>query len=262
MRRIAISFISLCGALIAAQFSATDVPHFKNPHIERLLVGPAHAQFIGEGIWKTVPSAGGTVVTVDTAQGPFNTQSTGSTQSFGIGSGLNHQALVVGVIQCTGGASVTAVTWNGTSMTSVSGTDNTIWGLVAPTGGTHNTQVTFSGGGTVSVYLLSVYNADQTGGTTTFHNYTNNSATATPASVTVTSASNEIVFADYINSAGGVTFTTPANGTNVGAGNSGSNCSGNANAANYATGAASVNMQYNQSSSQFYIGYGLTIKKG
>lgn len=39
MRKLALSFIALCGALIAWQLSAVDMPHFKNP-----LVSPARAQ--------------------------------------------------------------------------------------------------------------------------------------------------------------------------------------------------------------------------
>jgi hypothetical protein len=63
MRKLAVSFIALCGALIAAwQFSAIDIPHFKNPHIERLLVSPAHAQFNGcpPGFCNPVVASGAT----------------------------------------------------------------------------------------------------------------------------------------------------------------------------------------------------------
>jgi hypothetical protein len=209
---------------------------------------------IGEGVFKAVPSGGGGgPVTFDNSQFTGGVAS-GASTSFTVGSGTQ-RALVVILLQNTGVFGGSSVTYNGVSMTGI-GADGTVFGLVAPASGANNIVATFTGGGTVSLAALSTTGTDQSGGTTTFHDYATNSAISSSPSVTITSATNELAIAGWLNAAA-QNFTVPAVGcVDIGKVNTGVN----QNASSYAVGAASVSVGYAMGSSTFWVGYGCAIK--
>ncbi len=78
--------------------------------------------------------------------------------------------LIVGVgIDMSGGASVTGVTFNSVAMTKIIEKSDTprnvtLWGLIAPSTGTHSIAVSLSSGVNCEAYGISFYNADQVTG--------------------------------------------------------------------------------------------------
>lgn len=179
------------------------------------------------------------------------------------GVGTANRALIFAVSffsSSTGTISGVSVTWNGTSMSSIgsftssSNSDMFIFGLTAPATGSNNFVLTWTGAanGSIAVAALSVVGADQTGGATTFKNFTTNTATGTPATVTVSSATGEICFAGHEVP---TTFST-GSGSDIGHDNGGAV---SAFAANRDAGAASTTLTYTNSSAQF-ASMGVCIK--
>lgn len=126
--------------------------------------------------------------------------------SFDAGSGSN-RALAVGLSYLWGGTAGTlTVTYGGVTLSAIAGTTFTdadgvtsiIYGITA-TGGLPTGSNTLTVSGTQAFYLnvnlLAVTGADQTGGTTTFAHATGGTGNAGNPSVTVTSATGNLVFA-------------------------------------------------------------------
>ena len=146
-----------------------------------------------------------------------------------VGSGSN-RALVLFM---TFGANVSGdtftATWDsgGTNQTMTligKGQENTwsrwsyAWGLIAPTSGNLTLAVSWTTSSDARACAADVTEADQTGGVTTFRNFTTaNGNTATPT-VSITSASGNIPMACCVNSDGAVTARS---NTTIGEGTSG-----------------------------------------
>lgn len=231
-----------------------------------------------ENAIRLTASAGGTalfdtkaVSTLGVSGSPqtFNFSGSGAAAlALDIGSGSNgttNRALLAFVMfpgNAAGTASAVSCTWNGVSLTPIGGPysngtrgDIYIFGLCAPDTGQHDFIVTYSGGTLqVAVIALSVVAANQTGGTTTFRNATSNGGSGTTSSVTVTSATGEMVAAAHM---AGADYTAAGNsGTDIGIQNGG-NVS--AMAANRDAGGASVALTYTNGNSDF-ISAGVSIK--
>lgn len=244
------AFIGCCWAILAGVQPHAQTVFPPGVTLSRGALDPA----VGGGA-----CAGGTV-TFDASGFTANSGASPSTSTpITVGSGSN-RALAVYVNQRTGTlVSVSSVTWNGTNMTligtdtSAAGTD-TIYGLVNPAAGANNLVVTFVGGGTVSVAAMSVTGACQTGGATTFTNYTVNSSTSALATVTVPSANGQMGFAGFIGAING--FSTPSGCTDIGHDTSGSQTGASCR---QASSGATVTMAYNYPNNSFWIASGISI---
>lgn len=167
-----------------------------------------------------------------------------TTSNLTVGSGSN-RALVAQVLW-SGTTSVVTVQWDflGTpqSATVITGAVQTntvrseLWGLVAPTSGAKQLKVAWTTARDVVVNQLSYTGVDQTGGTTTFAHGAGATGSATPTSVTVTSAVGNAVVAAHAMTAGTV---SAVNNTQSFIDNNPANMS---TGGNRAAGAASVAM--------------------
>lgn len=192
---------------------------------------------------------GGGNVTFDnaassTTAGPI---STFTTPSFTVGSGSN-RAMVAGLmVFWSGTVGVLTVKWDaastnqtltaitGATATSSDGAISVLYGLVAPTSGAKTLTVSATQPFYINVSILSVTNANQAGGTTTFTHGTGSTGNVTPSTITVTSvATTNLVY--VLASSFGPTYTgTVSPGTSIGVTNGDV-----ASASQYAAGAASV----------------------
>lgn len=201
----------------------------------------------------------------DIAAGGFSTG--GSITTLTVGSGPN-RALLCYFVKNSGtatGSTITA-TWGGTNIPVIaSDGDSAFLGLVNPASGTPSLVMSFSGGGTIYAYVISVTGADQTGGTTTFYGFNTANATSTSLTVPVTiNTAGDMAVAGYINSTAPnvVGFTTAATGIAIGTNTSQGSAASNASAANYliTSGTGSTNMTFNMSGTTFGIADGIAIK--
>jgi len=211
-------------------------------------------------------AGGGSSVSFDAA-GFYSSAGNASVTSQGfsgvltVGSG-SHRALLAFLFFAgnnAGAASSPALTWNGTSMTSIGGPfsnstvgDIYIFGLVNPASGANTFNATWTGNAQGGIAAISVTGADQTGGATTFHNVTSAAATGVPT-VTSTVPAGEIVAAGFISSNN---FSTQGN-TDIGHNNTNGLW---AIAANYTTSTGSQSLLYNPSGN--YAAASACIKAG
>lgn len=156
-----------------------------------------------------------------------------------------NRVLVVAIVFDSTAGTVSGVsgTWNSVSLGTALGHignsnagDIYFFCLTNPGTGTNNLAASWTGTSGAWFVALSVYNADQSGGTTTCHDFTTNTSdgSVTPAVTVNNVVSGEIVFAAYTT---GASFTTTGSGTtDIGKDNS----SGSVTdvAGNYATGAS------------------------
>ena len=190
------------------------------------------------------------------AQVTFDANSTAPTATAAAASPVNHTGLtsgsgsnrcMVAMLEIRNGPPPSlAATWNAVSMTLIASTNaqaqyTAIFGLANQASGNQTLAITWTGGGTFDVYLnaVSFTGCNQTGGTTTFPNgTTNNAATGTTTTISVTSAANHMVAASHGQS--GAPWNTNPACNNTEAYQSGAlNDNG---AGNYASGAATVTM--------------------
>lgn len=180
-----------------------------------------------------------------------NTSYTG-TANITIGASLSNGALTLLVVWPSL-VTATAVHWDsaGTNqlMTSIGAATNTtgavraeLFGLIAPTSGNKNVNITWTGGSDeIQIYAVSWTGVNQTGGATSFAHLTtgNNQSLASNGVLTlnVTSAVGNAVIAGFVNDFTWAT-PTPCNQTQLYASNGGTL----AGCANRAAGAASVSM--------------------
>jgi hypothetical protein len=102
---------------------------------------------------------------------------------------------------------MTAITGASGNDTAQGSTDSVIWyGLVAPTSGTKTLTASWTGARISSMGAVSFTGADQTGGNTTFPHGAANTVNGTTATVTVTSATNNMTVAMHAED-GGTTFS-------------------------------------------------------
>lgn len=183
------------------------------------------------------------------------------TSAINVGAGANgttNRTLWFGVSfhnAAPGVISAVSATHNGAAMTlvdnfhSTNNSDMFAFGIIAPATGSHDIVLSWTGsaGGALDLFALSVVGADQSAVATTFKNVAKNTATGTPATVTVTSATGDMVVAIHETSSNWGAGTTHS-GTAIGFDDSG-NFSGAA--ANYDNGAATVALTYTCSSAEF-----------
>jgi hypothetical protein len=172
----------------------------------------------GSSFTLVISAGGGTVAFFNGAASTAFSGNTGTTYtvSFDSGSGTD-RALVVAIIYLwSSTVGTVTVTYGGVSMTPITGatannggTFTVLYGLTGGTlpTGANNIVVTATQAFFLNVTSLAVTNANQTGGTTTFANGTGNTGSVTPSTLTVTSATNDMVFSQ----AGG--FPTAFTGT-------------------------------------------------
>jgi hypothetical protein len=122
--------------------------------------------------------------------------------------GANSNRILIGYIAFRGlSSSAVAMTWNGVSMTAISGAsslglagayDIYLFGLINPDTGAQTLSASWTGGSASPVVLgaISVYNADQTTG---WQNGGSDTATGTSASSTVTSANGNMAIVGHVN---------------------------------------------------------------
>lgn len=127
------------------------------------------------------------------------------TQTFDAGTGANRVLLVAVAYRDKDGMSISAVTYNGVSMTSAgtaptNGTDNCalhLWYLAGPASGSNTIQVTSSGNSGSSQGQISAWVANGVDQTTPVSNYSSNFGSGSSAnivsSVTITSETNDVV---------------------------------------------------------------------
>lgn len=213
----------------------------------------------GVGPGTPVTAAGGCAggaVSFDNATFVANSGASPTTVSYAVGSNPN-RALAIYVGQRTGTLGAVSSSYAAASMGSPIGTDGAngaILGLVNPASGTNNLVVTFAGGGTVSIAVLSVSGACQTGGATTFTNYTTNSGTVVLQTVTIPSANGQMGFAGFIDS--NTQFIAATGCTDIG--HDGTGSQGEASCYQSSTG-ATVTLSYSTGST-FGIASGISIK--
>jgi len=177
-----------------------------------------------------------------------------------VGSGSNMALLVWATALSSTTVTAISGTWNGTSLTAIGSIYNDgqlytqLLGLVAPTSGAKTLALTFtgaSGAASLEVDCLSVTGADQTGGTTTFYNLTTANGSSTTASVSVTSATNDMVVGEFYNGLRRISSTNQTQTFISGAANY---------AGNRAAGASSVTMTAALSLSGAWDALGVSIK--
>lgn len=122
-----------------------------------------------------------------------------STTGLTIGS-RSHLVLVAQVtFEEPSGISGLTVTWNGVGMTQIVGVDTGtsqayLYGLVNPATGNHTLAASWTGNAAATINGTSFYNAKQTGGATTFYGaQSTSSGGSSPMSVTVSSATGDMV---------------------------------------------------------------------
>jgi len=180
-----------------------------------------------------------------------NTSYTG-TANITVGTSLSNGALTILVVWPSL-VTVTACHWDSAginqNMPSIGAATNTtggvraeLFGLIAPTAGNKNVNITWTGGSDeIQIYAVSWTGVDQTGGATSFAHLTtgNNQSLASNGVLTlsVTSATGNAVIAGFVNDFTWAT-PTPCNQTQLYASNGGTL----AGCANRAAGAASVSM--------------------
>lgn len=172
-----------------------------------------------------------------------------------VGAGSNRALLVVLTIQpfVSGAPTGISATWDpaganqamtliGTLNDTSTGNANVVqlWGLLAPTSGNKTLRVSWTNNCSYAVDTASYTGVDQTAVSTSFANFASAQGSGATASVTVTSATNNIVIANHATS----TNTTATSGTQIYVGG----LTNPRGAANYDTGAATVNMQATQAS--------------
>lgn len=180
-----------------------------------------------------------------------------------ISAGLTNSVLVV-VVVTTGAAALGTVTatWNGTSMTQVahggpqSSSEVFLFGLRNPASGNHSIVVTYSATGTqMAISGCSFQGVNVTSDVTAFTNANTATGTTTGASaVTVTSATGDVVVAGH--SVASAANITAVSGTSIFIDNTGNTSD---SAANYANGAASVNMTATIASSTNWAAAGIDL---
>jgi hypothetical protein len=177
-----------------------------------------------------------------------------------VGTGGSNYALIAYVMVQAGTLPPNlAATWNGVSMTAITGASLNggvaLFGLVAPASGNKTLEITWTGGGTFNtyVYATSWTGVDQTGGATSFPNGNNSTGSVSPHSVTITSATGNMVTAGHLDNdtnwgaISGITlFTSVALADNA--------------AANYDNGAASVTLTAAYTSGSAWWTVGTDIK--
>jgi hypothetical protein len=201
-----------------------------------------------------ISAVSGTAVTTFTPAGFIN-----------VGAGANgtsNRALLVGLhlVNGTPGTSTApSCTWNSVSMGSALGHvgsgaagDVYMFAMVAPATGQNTLTCSWTTNNQAVITALSVVGADQTGGTTTFHDYTTNTGTGTPATVTATDAAGEIAFATH---GTGSSFIA-ASGTDIGKNNNGNLASA---AANFDT-AVNATLTYSAGTGQPFASAAVGIK--
>jgi hypothetical protein len=181
----------------------------------------------------------------------------------GSGGSTSNLALGAGLFFCganSGTSSAPSMTWNGVSMSLISGPfanspsgDIFFFGLTAPATGTKNIAASWTGTNVAGVATFSVSNANQTGGTTTFHGSVSNTGASTNNTVTVSAfTTGEAVFAGYMSA---TNYSTTQGNSDIGHNNV---CSISTWAANYST---STNvMSYTNTGSGKWVAAGLSIK--
>lgn len=200
-------------------------------------------------IWLALLSAAEAQVTFDADTSTY-TNGTGTTvtiTNLTIGSGSN-RALVLGLqFEASAIPSGLTATWNGTSLTAITGTNSgshggcscalVMFGLVAPASGNHSLVISWTGSNSIHAFAVSFTGVDQTGGATSFPGGTSvveDTATASPITGPVSSASGDIVVAAGMQDCqpwgaiSGTTIATDLSGPDFGS------------AANYSPGAATV----------------------
>lgn len=125
-----------------------------------------------------------------------------------VGSGANRVLVAQVAFDISAGQSVSSCAWDpsGTNQSlsfiagATSGADRTeIWGLVAPTSGNKTLTCNFSANVThQELNVSSFIGADQTGGSTTFHNTNTATGTTAAPTITITSATGEIAIASLL----------------------------------------------------------------
>jgi hypothetical protein len=186
-----------------------------------------------------------------------------------IGASLSNSALLVGIAAQTTTISGVAMTWNGVSLTQI-GTDNVtngtngtvqLWGLINPAAGNNTLAITWGGTEQMTVWAASFSGVDQTGGTTSFPNFTSAKAAiatpSTPSTITVTSASGHATFA--VHSAGDTSVNANSVDNNaVGVGHDSS--SAVSAGANYATTGSNTTLSCTWSGNSQWAASGVDIK--
>lgn len=187
-------------------------------------------------------------VAQDAIGATLSDNNTGATSISGtpitVGTGSN-RALIVEVAFLSAQASVT-VTWDvggtnqaltliGTATVPATNMNTRLYGLVNPVSGTKTLTISYSVTDSVLSCVTSYTGVNQTGGTTSFPNFTTATGNSTTNSITITSATGDMAVATHVNGSAGYLST---NGTNIYI-LSGTNISG---AANQAAGAATVNL--------------------
>jgi hypothetical protein len=124
--------------------------------------------------------------------------------------------------------------------------------MVAPATGQHTLTCSWTTNNQAIISALSVVGADQTGGTTTFHDYTTNTGTSGLATVTATDAAGQIAFATH----GTPNNFVTASGTDIGHDNTGNLSSA---AANFDT-AVNATLTYSIGSSAIWASAAVGIK--
>jgi hypothetical protein len=183
-----------------------------------------------------------------------------------VGSGINRALLVIIAFRATAGnpCNSLTVTWDPTGANQTltliesypdpdSNNNVGMWGLVNPVSGNKTLRVAGWTSGTNYIDAISVTNADQTGGATTFRNVAHNKGLSTGPSVVITSATDDMVVAQFVGSTSGGTVNS-VDHTTIYTGGASARA-----AANYSAGAASVTLGCTLSASDFWTAQGVSI---
>lgn len=216
--------------------------------------GNAFAGIATETTWNvTTVGAGGGTVLVDDVLGNTNTGSSPLTITGMTIAANANRVLVVGICFLNTNAgtnSAVSATWNGDAMYKIAGPFNNggtigdayLFGLVNPDAGASNLVVSWTGGSDkVAAGFVSLYDADQTGTTTTFQNVTNGTGSGSPASRNVTTVAGEVAVGVFMI---GSNFSTPVHSALGSYADSSGNVSAMAVEYNEASG-TSTNVGYN-----------------
>ena len=140
-------------------------------------------------------------------------QTSASCSTLTVGSGTN-RALICQFVWNVAVSAVSA-TWDQAGaaqslalITGATGTNTVhaeLWGLVVPVSGAKTLSLSWTTSAQVVINCLSYTGVDQTGGATSFPHGTSATGSATPTSVTVTSATNNAVVAAHVMTAGTIT---------------------------------------------------------
>lgn len=234
--------------------------------------GRAQLTLTGAGCAAASCGGGGGSTVLFDVDGEARSSGTSGAATLDIGSGPNgstNRALSVAAQFCganAGTSTILAAVWNvSETLAQIGGPyangttgDIYLYGLTNPTTGSHSVTFTWSGANQIAIWALSVVNADQTGGTTTFRNATSNFGTGTANSVPVSSATGDMVMGSFMSSGN----YSSVSGTGIGPGippGIDNGCANWAAAANRTSGSGTTTMSATAGSGT-WIAAGVSIK--